>query len=808
MRFDYYVPFEARGKVCPGTTAKPLTEETFTALTMMPELADNVKAYQNGDLEAKKRLPAVCWQGVTTNGKRSASVMQPTQYYMVDIDHCKRDPREVWAELSAKLLTMDYDFKIRLVHITPSGKGLRMVARVTMPYPTIAEHQGWLNDTLHLYEYGDFDQCIKDLSRLSFLVPHDYILHYDKTLFTETDEGFQPISKNEALDEHPTGSGVCVQTSHAGNDQHQPTSADSQAEGVACENDGGTDADDAMDITYRGTSVKEIARKYVEVYGEPEAGERHNYYNQMVKYFRLICNNDPRILLHVLPAFGHSREERESQCRSICRTNTMGGSLPKEFYFFLKENGFYQPRDTARSKAEQLAEEEVVEVEERLPEFPPVFKEFLAKAPKDFVTPGVCALMPILGTLTSHVRAKYYFDGAIHSTEFFSIVYAPPGTGKSFVSRMMNPLLKDLRLRDMLTAERENLYNRIVNKKGSNEKSPENPQVTQRMIRAKCSEAEFLTKQKNNKGHHMFTFAAEMDEWKKGSRAAGGNKDDMIRIAWDNGEYGQDFKSTNTFKGAVSLYWNVLITGTVDQLKDYFKNVENGLVTRCGFAPILNQEYAEPPVWKDLNKTEQRVIERFLKRMDEAVYESPLTYDVEDLDMVADEDFDKEVPWKYEFKPTKEVGMAWLKQTILKFLEEQRLLSIKGQDKARDQFRRRVAVRGFRLGMICTQLWEKFTAKEQKIARNFIAWWMQKDIEYICELFGEAVNEKQTEVKKLPQADIFSELSDTFGREDVYVAAKKNSVKTPVKNIVSVWKRAGLIADGKVKYQYIKLKNN
>ena len=45
-----------------------------------------------------------------------------------------------------------------------------------------------------------------------------------------------------------------------------------------------------------------------------------------------------------------------------------------------------------------------------------------------------------------------------------------------------------------------------------------------------------------------------MDSWAKGVKAAGGNKDDMIRIAWDNGEYGQQFKSANTFKGTVNLY--------------------------------------------------------------------------------------------------------------------------------------------------------------------------------------------------------------------------------------------------------------
>ena len=59
-----------------------------------------------------------------------------------------------------------------------------------------------------------------------------------------------------------------------------------------------------------------------------------------------------------------------------------------------------------------------------------------------------------------------------------------------------------------------------------------------------------------------------MDSWAKGVRAAGGNKDDMIRVAWDNEPYGQAFAGS-PFKGEVKLYWNVLITGTIQQLFNY-----------------------------------------------------------------------------------------------------------------------------------------------------------------------------------------------------------------------------------------------
>ena len=155
-------------------------------------------------------------------------------------------------------------------------------------------------------------------------------------------------------------------------------------------------------------------------------------------------------------------------------------------------------------------------------------------------------------------------------------------------------------LRDAVQSMRENIYLRIISKKGANDKSPDLPHTSLRVIPSKNSEAEFLTKQQDNHGAHMFTYAAEMDEWAKGEKAAGGNKSDMIRVAWDNGEYGQQFKSANTFRGKVRLYWNVLITGTMAQVSNYFKNVENGLVTRCCYTTIENQEFQLATLWKPM----------------------------------------------------------------------------------------------------------------------------------------------------------------------------------------------------------------
>lgn len=776
MNFDVYFPFvNKEGKTCPGVKAKPYSKEQFIELTKQEWVAAKIDAYRNGDANGKVSLPAVCWVGQTQTGFRKADAMKPTQLVMVDIDHCE-DPRKAYYELSGKLAPLSETSQADacvLAHITPSGKGLRLIFRALTDEPTLIQHMKRLNEEYDFAKYGDFDTAVKDLSRISFIPKYDEILYIDNRFFDGFFGDFQcPIQR---ADESVTFADPAVVV-----DNRKPKTTVEEKESIRARK-------------YRGVELTVIVEKYLEVYGEPGPGERHNYYNEMVKNFRCICDNDKKVLLEILPRFGHTEDECWSQIVSICRVNTLS-RLPKPFYFFLKDNGFYEPRANQTDDLRDYMLSEGEDSIERPPYLPPVFRELVGTAPKDFVIPCINALLPILGTLTSYLQARYPYDGREHTTSFFSIIYAPPGTGKGFVERFLDILFKDLRLRDFIESERENVFLRAMQRKGANDKAPDMPHVSLRIIPPKNSEAEFLQKQRDNHGYHMFTYAAEMDSWAKGVKAAGGNKDDMIRIAWDNGEYGQQFKSVNTFKGTVNLYWNVLITGTIAQVESYFKNVENGLVTRCSFTSIDNQEFSLPPSWKKISSRGMTVINSFLERCDRNTYESPLSLVPDDLLGISDDEFDKEIDWEFKFRDKKEIDLSWIMPTIDAFHKEQMELAARDIDRARDVFRRRVGVRGFRLAMICHALWEKPRESDLKKCIPFINWWMHRDLDCIMKLWGARYNEQTDVTPKIVQRSVFDQLPDTFTRNDVYAVCVKQGIRTPVRRIIFDWKKLGYIA--------------
>lgn len=798
---------------------KAMTRETFHALCKAPRTRKLVCDYQKGDGEAKKKLPAAMFLGFPTQGDRMQEHMEPTQLYLIDIDHISdkdknMTPEKVWEKIRQEMEETGYDFKERLVHKTPSGDGLRMILHATENLETLEEHAEWLRKKLSLDRYGKFD-CLKNLDRVSFLVPEEYIFFESPCLWDETEEGGAIKRKGSSL-RLPQG-GEEVKS-----EECKVNSEEEDKEPIFWE---GYDIQKIIDDRYRR--------------GVPGAGNvsRHDQSLKLARDLLIMFDRDKnlvhRILLRQSWIKDIVKERNEPVDETIESALTYangkdGGKYSLTYRYLTPATQNSILHVTGKTWKEWIAEldakyEEPLEEKNvndndnlnlnlnededendnekdavaAMPPAPPVIRELISIAPKDFVIPAINALMPILGTLTSYVRAEDKQDNKTISTSFFSIIYAPPSSGKSFVERYVNYLLRDLMRRDELNEARDDVYARADQERGQNEHGEPLPLTTIRVMEAKSSEAEFLQKQRNNKGHHMFTYCSEIDQWKKGVKAAGGNKDDMIRIAWDNGRYGQKYKSTNTFKGKVFLYWNVLIAGTDDQLQAYFKNVTNGLVTRCCFQEIKNQEFQEvPPVWKSLSKKDRKVIDDFIEKCDRMTYTEPLTYDVEQCYSVPDKDFDNEVPWRMDFKPMINANIDWILPTITRFYREQCRTAAVDTDKARDVFRRRVGTRGKRLALLCTQLYEKpMTPADKKACAKWIAWWMEQDIKGIMIPFGNKYK-KAIEVSapdNTPRRTLFERLPDEFSKDDVRRTADILGYSSPVKQIVTNWIKVNVI---------------
>ena len=791
MKFDIYFPMTSRaGKLVPGVKPHRMTWAEIYALCGSPqqkELIAKVRACTDKDEKAalKQQVPAICAVGDCTK-TRAIRNMVPTGLYMIDIDHVE-NPLDAFDSIRHEAGEEYFARNVLAAHVTVGGKGLRFFLRAQEGCNTLIENMEAFAKKFELGRFGDFDAPCKDFSRISFLPTDEDFLYQNADLALE---GERPWDDGYLVNDWKESD--IIQNSKLINSKSKIQNGKLFSDAEILENWTDEEIAEFENYDFRGTPLKVIIERYVQKYGKPGKAEVHNYYNAMIADFKYITSNNKRCLFYLLPRFGHDAAECWSQIKSIC-ARTTGRKIPEPFYCWLKDNGFIKEGLSGTDLAEYMMSDTPEKEDAPIPWLPPVFREFIKITPKDFRVSMVNALLPAMGTLTSYLQGRYFND-EVHTTSFYSVIYAPPGTGKSFARKVQDNLFGLLKLREYIQTARETIYQNQKNIKGDNEHKPEDPHTLMRIFPPKNSETELLMQMRDNCGYHMFTYAPEMDSWAKGVRAAGGNKDDMIRVAWDNEWYGQAFAGS-PFKGEVQLFWNVLITGTIQQLFSYYKNVENGLITRCSFTTIDNQQYAALPVWKPFAKKDKEVLKRFMERCDSNSYEEPaeLLPDRETVDSTSEENFDKEINWRFHFKKRKEVDMAWVLPTIGNWLEVQRKQAAQELNVARDVFRKRVAVRGFRIGLICMALWENPRKSDLEKCIPFIEWWMNQDIESSLSLWGQRYNAETQTDPALPQKNVFNELPEVFDKQAVYIECTRQGVRTPIKGIIYLWKQNGLV---------------
>ena len=731
---------------------------------------------KTGDKSLKDELPAMMPMGTVGDKTRKKENCTPTGLVMIDIDGTTPLDVAILKESIEKMKSELERLYVRLIHITPSGKGLRLL---------VCCHADGMEETiercvhdLKLDAYGVVDPACKDLSRLSYLVPADYIL-YTEGLFDEVPE----VSVQQMNQYKITGT-------------TEKFSNENAKVGEVLSND-----EKYKNFKYNGVPLAQIVRDFIdETGGDPAGGTVHTFYNELIVLFRNLCNNDPKIVHAVLPSYNHGIEETWAQCVGLCGSNRTT-RLDSKLYFWLKNKGLLAERNRMGNEEEAKAEPIPP-----MPTLPPIFRQYVNSAPEDFKVPTVVALLPILGTLTSHLRATY-FDDSEQSTEFISLLFAPPSSGKSFIKRLSS-LLQNLRDRDEISNAREAIWAETQKTKGANDKGEEQPHVSVRIVKPLISIPELLTKMRDNKGHHMYIEAEELDTFTKGTKSAGGDKSDLWRVTWDNGFYGQYYKSVNTFKGEVQMFMNLLFTSTQDQIDRFFRNVEDGLVTRFSVCPIENQTFAKFVPWKKIPKADQLQITNILTRLELKNYKLPLKFDRSDLVDAKAADLDKLMAEQYDFQPFEHVDLQYIHKPLLDWLEEERIKSASTLNEARDVFRRRAAVKGFRLALLCHGLYANVAKREQQIITNFVKWFCTVDLRNSLYQFGERYNEVQQNAKKnaVPQAEIFNKMPDEFTKDELRVVLQRAYIKTPVKMVIHLWNKNKLIEKRGDTYVKVKMK--
>lgn len=761
MKFDLFPKVSiTKGKVCTKDVFVSVIESQEVKKTA--DLVANAAAQGKKELvaERKRTLPCVTWQASFEDNQRANEKAIPSGLFMLDIDHIP-NIMAFTEEIVQPVLDNDHALAKKLgidvIHITPSGEGFRFVAKCPLGMTTIEGCQKWLAEQLGILSY---DASVKDWARTSFLVPKEWFLLLD----------LEDLFEGEAVNVLSV-------------DLLNTSSSEKKGKDDVVSTQQRTFSQEQKEFKYRGHLISEIAAEWVKRHGEPQQGERHTYFYRLCTMFRYITDGDVGVMLAQLPDFSLGIAEREKEAEHATR-RAMGTQIPYSFYKFLVDTGVI---DVAKQK--DLTEHNLDIPEyvpptmgENLPPLPPVFREFCSNCPADFVYPSIVALLPVLGTLATRLRATY-LDGRVHTPSFISVIFAPQSAGKSFARDIVNTMCVDLRKHDEVSVLKEKLYRAELRAKKNSDNQPEDPHAPYRIVQAVISVPRLLQRQEDSGGLHQFSFVEEIDTLTKSN--AGGSyaqKSDLYRQAFDNAEYGQDYISVDTFTGSVKLFYNILMLGTPKQLYKFFNDAENGLVSRCAFAEILNQEFAAIPYFKRLSKSQQESITRVLNRFENMTYRRKNAQS-EDYIVNPIVDIDRQ--------------MQPIKDALSKWLEDTRKEAMMDNNVALDVFRRRAAVKAFRLGMICVALYEKKSLTKAVMAKicTFVTWFASQDSKMSVTTFGKMLQNSSEDMNQASEKreTLYETLPEEFDAADLIVALKKKGYTKHPSRVIYQWKKNGYI---------------
>lgn len=746
MKFDYQNSL--------GSKPHPLTQQRWTELTTSELVNRAVYDFQHGDAKAKKRLPAVMWQASFNGKARKNENAEPSGLYMLDLDHLEGNT----AQIASTFMKKVDECGIMLIHTTPSGHGLRVVARMmaAQGFSTIGEYQLWLAAQLG-FAPEQVDTATHDLARMSFVPPENYVHFMDGRIFTMEPECTIKPQNNIALS--PSVAKPKSTTSTADTADTTPPAS----------------VDGTLQTHYQGIPLTEIAKRLIENIFDTEIceGNRNSSLYKLARVFRYVCDFNPQVMAAAIPHYGLADSEVMEICRNTINTfrrTDMPPELQEVIAELREEQSEQDEEETGEGEHKNLSLS-LADYQKNLPQLPPLFREFVRTCPPDFKAVQLVSMLPVVGALCTHIRSTY-LDGNEQSPSFITVVTAPQASGKSFARNMYNSLTARIQAQDATNRAIEEAYRQELKKAKNAKEQPEDPRPCIRLLPPSVSVAKLLQRLDYAGGRHLLTFAEEIDTLTKSNRSGTwAQKSDIYRNAFDNAEYGQDYMSDASYSTITRVYYNLLVLGTPRAVSRFFNDVEDGLVSRVLFAEIPNQAGKRMPKFGKFTASAEKRVDAIVERL-------------------------------MQMKDCYELG--YLNKAMDEWLEQRRLDFLRTQNMALEIFRRRAAVIGFRAGMVAVACYETGCAIDEKNklrydrrVKDFALWVANYALTALLSRFGEKMEEVQRDTaprKRTVYTDLFAELAVTFTSDDLRACVRRNGVKSPIRQILYCWRQNDIIA--------------
>ena len=728
-----------------GAPCLPATREFWEMMRREPWLKQMCERIERGDDELKHRLPV--WTPSCAefrgNHRSAADALKPLNRLMIDFDE-KGHTDEICERLAAASplpVLLIEDSARRGTHVLvelPPGMDAETAQRL------MAEATGF-----------EPDRQVKGVDRCIYMVPEDHTKFVSDKLFepefpSSWEERFPSLfpsswEEGQGVEEIKT---VPSNDKRGINESNQTTPSPS-----SLFEEGNTFPQEFEGVPY--SSV--IAEFWRRTGGEPKIGKRNMRLHQLAANLRAICDDNEEWLLEVMPRFELKEQEMRSIVHSACKEPTKGSKLMDQIVEDLKEEKVLN--QTTPSPSSLFEEGKARGESFALPKLPIGLKESLVGVPPSMHMPVLCGVMPICGAYADGVEVEYC-DGNIHRLGLMTIIRGEQASNKSVVKNAIDVWKRQLDEEDTLARKREEEWKERKKGRKANEKAPEDPHVLIRMVPVTVSCSTLLKRFKNSGGHTLYSFGEELDTLRKTNGAGSwSSKYDIYRLAFDRGEWGQDYNSDAAESGVVNVAYNWTMLGTNGALRKCFKsdNIENGLSSRVMLAEMPDSSFAKMPKFKKRSAEDEARIQEAVSRL-------------------------------RSFSGL--VDVPRLRKAIEQWVEEKRVEAAKDIDRVKDTYRKRAAVIGFRCGVIFHLL--EGLKKESKACIDFALLMAEYCLQQQMKAFGEALESQFIDardecVRYGRNHSIFDQLAPVFTMDDLRALKRGFCSEAGMRKIISRW---------------------
>ena len=542
---------------------------------------------------------------------------------MLDIDHVD-NPLEVWEKLKQNENLMK---RVVLVHITSSGKGIRIIFVADIEVGNLADNQ---IDFASKLGYAPDQSCI-DATRNSFAPKEEEILFIDEEkLFTYYDEDFDkkftPMyrdKKTQPLYHQFPADGDADST-------HRSKAA-AVADKAAVEgtgNDSPLDATQSEDLRvkseefkWRGYELQSIIdQRYHDKLPCAEDSNRHNESLKLATDLMLMLDGDRQLVQRVVEAQSWVQEIIDERNENVSQTVESAASCiaekEKKYASSLPSKPMleavkafcgmtYQEILKGASHTTEVTEDDISrwlwewgeQIEALFEDFP-LLRDVCKGLKKNQYPAALFVGGGFLMTLMTRCTYRFYHrQEELRRLNNSTLVIGDPASGKSFATRLYKLLTGPIVEADKIGKDAINAYREQMRTKGANKEKPKKPKVVVRIHPARTSNAQFIQDMVNAvevvddqpMQLHMLTFDTELDNTvtvQKGGSWI--DKQSLELKAFHNEEDGQAYSNNDSILQDFVVTWNFIYTGTPNALKKKVneQNFGSGLATRLSCIPL------------------------------------------------------------------------------------------------------------------------------------------------------------------------------------------------------------------------------